>query len=129
MFDNCKTLTKQGDLGEARAIYEYTKMGYVVSKPLCDSEKYDLIVDNGESLKKVQVKTTAVKNENGTWDVFIATSGGNTKTHTRRLREDDDYDILFVMNANDECWSIPTTVITAKSYTRVGGTKYNEYKI
>lgn len=129
MFDNCKTRTKQGDLGEARAIYEYTKMGYIVSKPLCDSEKYDLIVDDGEELKKVQVKTCRFKPKNKGYEVYLATSGGNTKENTKRKPQEGDYDELFILTESDECWIIPACYAVGKGSITVGTAKYESYKI
>lgn len=132
MFDNCKTHTKQGDLGEARAIYEYTKMGYIVSKPLCDSAKYDIIVDDEITLKRVQVKTSQCVSGTGNgkaYSINLVTSGGNTSTNTRRKPEDGDYDELFVLTEMDECWMIPSEHTVGKSMIVVGNTKYNEYKI
>ncbi|WP_426513126.1 group I intron-associated PD-(D/E)XK endonuclease [Dactylosporangium sp. McL0621] len=49
---------QQGDLGVAMAIAYYTRTGYAVSVPLTDNTRYDLIIDGGERLLRVQVKTT-----------------------------------------------------------------------
>lgn len=129
LFEHAASKTKQGDIGESRAIYEYTRMGYVVSRTLFNSAKYELVVDCGNSLNRVQVKTTTVKNESGGWAVFIATSGGNTREHTRQAFNKDACDFIFVLNADGECWSIPTAVIDSKDYIVVGNKKYNEYRI
>jgi hypothetical protein len=127
MFENCKNTTKQGDLGEARAIYEYSKMGHSVSRTLFDSEKYDLIVDDGESLKRVQVKTTASKSDYGIYMCGLKTCGGNQSYNTIRKREDDDYDLLFVLADSGECWSIPESELPRNSINL--GKKYNQYRI
>jgi hypothetical protein len=34
-----------GDIGEAIAIAEFTKAGAIVSKPLSDNARYDLIIE------------------------------------------------------------------------------------
>ena len=130
LFDACKTSTKQGDIGEARAIYEYTKRGYVVSSPLHDSAKYDLIVDDGTKLSKVQVKTSKLKfTEGAGYQICLPTGGGNTKVNTRRKPEAGDYDELFVLTEDGECWIIPASVVVGRSTISVGSTKYNEYKL
>jgi hypothetical protein len=46
-----------GDLSELAVAYALARNGYVVSKPLGDSHRYDLIIDDGENLSRVQVKT------------------------------------------------------------------------
>ena len=123
----------------ARAIYEYTKMGYVVLVPLSDSEKYDLVIDDGSNLLKVQVKTSRCKTKQGTynrtgWQVNLSTKGGNTTKNTIRCRQQLDYDILFVLVDVGDCWSIPIEALgEAKHSINLGATgpraKYTEYQI
>ena len=57
-LENNDSAKAQGDVGEARAIYEFTKLGYQVSVPLAAHCPYDLIIDDGEKLQRVQVKTS-----------------------------------------------------------------------
>lgn len=128
LFENTKTFTKQGDLGESRAIYELTKMGYTILVPLTDSDKYDLVINNGSGFLRVQVKTTKYKSSGG-YQVNLVTSGSTPRSNTRRLREDDDYDILFVLNEEDRCWFIPTEHITATQALIVGTEKYKTFEI
>lgn len=144
LFDNATTSTKQGDIGEARAIYEYTKLGYVVSRTIFDSATYDLIIDDGNTLQRVQVKTTKckvksygkyAKNSTRTgYQVQLTTSGGNRQVNIRRGRSEEDYDLLFVLTEEGRCWSIPTTALDgAKNGINVGatghGAKYVEYEL
>lgn len=133
IFDNIQIAVpkKQGNLGVARAIYEYTKLGYTVLVPLSDSDKYDLVIDNRDQLLRVQVKTTrqkAKRNVQG-YTVILATSGGSSKTHQVRHRYDSDYDLLFVLCETGQCWSIPTSKIIARATLNVGSStcKYTEY--
>ena len=46
-----------GDETEARALSELVACGYSVSVPFGDNDKYDLIVDDGTTLYKIQCKT------------------------------------------------------------------------
>lgn len=139
LFENCNTGTKQGDVGEAYAILHYTKLGYTVSRTIFDSAKYDLIVDDGNQLKRVQVKTTSFKriNYNGYnasgYCVKLSTSGGSASQNTRRKPQKDDYDELFILTENEDCWIIPISEIVEKDQIVIGAdgsrAKYNEYKI
>jgi hypothetical protein len=113
MFDDCKNSKTKGSIGETRAIYEYTKKGYIVSKPLVDCV-YDLILDDGNSLKKVQCKTTSQKRRN-TYSCNLRVMGGNKSGNVVKKRQDGDYDVLFVLADSGECWSIPVTHFTAKN--------------
>jgi hypothetical protein len=46
-----------GDLSELEVAIALARAGYIVSKPLGDSHRYDLVIDDGETLSRVQVKT------------------------------------------------------------------------
>jgi hypothetical protein len=48
----------QGDLGELEFTLQAKKRGYNVSKPYSAITVYDLILDNGYNLFKIQIKTT-----------------------------------------------------------------------
>lgn len=108
MFSNMENFSKQGDIGEARAIYEYTKLGYTVSRTLFDSAKYDLIVDKG-SLVRVQVKTASFIKDS-CFIVYLQQSA----VRYRRPRDERDYDELFVLCKNGDYYMIPTDVFNAK---------------
>lgn len=58
LFENAINSKKQGDIGMCYAMAYYAKLGWTVSIPVTDSQDYDLVVDNGTRLFKVQVKTT-----------------------------------------------------------------------
>ncbi len=47
---------KKGDLALTQAIATFTRLGYDVSLPITESAAYDMIVDDGEGLHRVQVK-------------------------------------------------------------------------
>lgn len=128
MFENANTYTKQGDIGEARAIYEYTRLGYGVSRTLFDSMKYDLVVDLEGHLKKVQVKTTKSKSKYGIYKVSLKTSGGNQSFSKARKREDGDYDLLFILSEDGSCWSIPVEELGGRSEISLG-VKYDKFKL
>ena len=120
--------TRQGDIGEARAIYEFTTRGYIVSKPLTSSTYYDLVVDKDNILYRVQVKTTKQKSKYGVFEVDLRTSGGNSSRNAVRHRQPDDYDLLFVMVSGGECWIIPSSSITSINSISLGS-KCDKYKV
>tara|TARA_Y100000114_G_C11679782_1_gene288014 strand:- start:242 stop:619 length:378 start_codon:yes stop_codon:yes gene_type:complete len=47
----------QGSMAEYAVALEFMKLGYIVSKPLLDSCRYDLLVDTGSRIVKIQVKS------------------------------------------------------------------------
>jgi PD-(D/E)XK endonuclease len=64
----------QGALGIGRAIAHYSAKGYAVFVPVADVSRYDLIIDTGDRLLRVEVKTTTQLNG----EVSLRTMGGNT---------------------------------------------------
>lgn len=82
MFSNCINFKKQGDMGMCYAIAYYSKLGWTISIPVTDSQDYDLIVDTGTKLLKVQVKTTTQISEHGIYIVSLKTCEGNKSGHT-----------------------------------------------
>jgi hypothetical protein len=128
MFKNAKNTKKQGDIGVGHAIAYFTLLCYTVMLPLTDSQEYDLVIDDGESLKKVQVKTTASKTLSGAYEASLRTTGGNQSFHTAKKFDKDKVDILYILNAENEAWVIPTKEINVTT-TLTLGSKYEKYKI
>jgi hypothetical protein len=129
MFENNKTTKQQGNIGVTRAIYEYARLGYDVSIPMGDCQKYDLIIDTPNGLKKVQCKTSSVKQNTNSFAVALTTRGSNMSLHTIIKRNSSDYDELFVLLSDGRCWSIPSTEINGFSSISVGGETYSKYEI
>ena len=128
MFENATNWKKQGDIGMCYAIAYYSKLGWTISIPVTDSQDYDLIVDNGDSLLKVQVKTTTQVSEYGIPQVNLRVNGGNRSGSTNKLFDTNDCDLLFVMTEKGEFFSIPREEITAKTAISLGE-KYLPYKV
>lgn len=110
VFDTNK---RRGNAGLSYAIAYFGCNGYTVSVPLNDTQDYDLIVDDGISLKKVQVKATS-QMKGGEYVVSLKSSGG-TKGTIYKTVKDTDIDLLFVLCANKSAYLIPKEVITQRS--------------
>ncbi len=52
--------TRQGNLAETAFLYRGTELGFRISQPYGNCERYDFIVDNGRKRWRVQVKSTRV---------------------------------------------------------------------
>lgn len=117
----------QGNIGEAAAIFHFTKLGYVVSKPLFENTPYDLIVDFG-IIKRVQVKTTS-SSRNGSFRVELRTKGGNTSWNgVVKCVTKDQCDLLFIYCEDKSKYLIPVDLIDGKTMITLNDT-YEEYKI
>lgn len=51
----------KGEISEGHVIAHLLKLGYSVSMPFGDNQRYDLILDDGERLWRVQVKTARLQ--------------------------------------------------------------------
>ena len=56
---------RTGELAEAAFVVKAATLGYAVSKPWGDSERYDFILDSGPRTWRVQIKCTESLNANG----------------------------------------------------------------
>src|SRR5437764_6978014 len=56
---------RTGELAEAAFVVKAAGLGFAVSKPWGDSERYDFILDAGHRTFRVQIKCTESPNANG----------------------------------------------------------------
>lgn len=122
-----KTNKEKGNIGLGEAISYFTRMGYVVSIPLNDTQKYDLIIDMGDMVCRVDVKTTTEKSKNGVYIVDLRTNGGNQSRYINESFDNTKLDYLFIFTEEDT-WYIPTKSIKSKRSINLGK-KYKKYKL
>ena len=125
MFNNMNTVT-QGSVGLANAISFYTLKGYIVSLPLIDNQDYDLLVDKGDGIEKVQVKTTKRK-VGKYYKVQIKTVRPNRNSNNIKRFDNKSVDLLFVLTENMESYSIPCEEIRVGCELTLDG-RYDPYK-
>lgn len=116
-----KNSQKQGDYGVGWAIQYFTSLSYGIMMPLSSSQDYDLVIDTGTALQKVQVKTTKQRTLN------LQTTGGSREHHCVYKKHNEMvYDLLFVVDDKDNKYLIPFDVIkdNVRSITL---NKYKEY--
>jgi PD-(D/E)XK nuclease superfamily protein len=118
---------KQGNAGLGIAIAYFARIGVDVAIPLTDTQRYDLVIDRGDRLERVQVKTTAMKQGHG-YAVHLRTLGGNKSQVVAREFHPSDYEWLFVVCGDATAYLIPTTAITARSALFLSR-KYEPYRI
>jgi hypothetical protein len=71
---------RTGELAEAAFVVKAASLGFAVSKPWGDSERYDFILDAGHRTFRVQVKCTESINANA-YQVQSTYTDGNHKGH------------------------------------------------
>jgi PD-(D/E)XK endonuclease len=82
---------RKGDLATATAIATFTRLGFDVAIPLTESASYDLIVDDGEGLRRVQCKYA------GTPDVDLRRIHSNSTGYVVKRVATNSYDWLYVL--------------------------------
>jgi len=98
---------------ETLAASWFTLRGCTVSFPVGPTA-YDLLVDSGDGIDRVQVKTTTSKAKNG-WQVGV---GHHPDTHSkkgRRLAYDpDEIDLFFIIDGDMTMYLIPSRAIAGR---------------
>jgi len=119
---------QQGDVGVAMAIAYYTKNRFVVSVPLTDNSKYDLVVDK-EGVLRVQCKTSKFQPRGKSFEVALRTKGGNQSwSGTYGKISSEDTDLLFVYTFDGRLWELPVSVVEGKSTISLGK-MYDKYEV
>lgn len=85
-----RTTQRKGDIAVSQAVASFTKLGYDVSLPLTESAPYDLIVDTGKELNRVQVKFVSVG------EVDLRQIHSNSKGYVVKKYDNDSYDWLYI---------------------------------
>ncbi len=115
MIERHSNPRKQGDAGMGVSIGWFACNGYTVCVPLTDSQRYDLVVDNGNGLKRVSVKTTTAREIQGKshpYKVGLRTIGSNMY-RTKISRFDPlECELLFVVCGDGTKYLIPSSEIT-----------------
>ncbi len=111
----------QGNASLGIAIAYFSRIGLQVAIPLTDTQPWDLIIENGDRLERVQVKTTTQRmaSQRG-YVVGLKTIGSNTKRTLRRDFNPSDYEWLFVVCGDACVYMIPTEAITARTQLYLG---------
>ncbi len=88
-FTKRRTTNEKGNYSESIVLSAYLREGFLVSIPFGGGAPYDLIVDAGSQLLKVQVKTGRLRN--GCINYWTRNMSGRGQ-HKRRNYLDDEVD-------------------------------------
>ncbi len=126
MFTGLTTVT-QGSVGLAHAIAWFVENGYTVSIPLNDNQSYDLVVDNGLGLKRVQVKTTRHKRPGSPHYIVALQSVRHNRSENRINKFDsNNCELLFIFTEDKKKYLLSTQELTAKTHMALSQ-KYNQW--
>jgi len=87
---------RKGDIAVARAIATFTILGYDVAVPLTESAAYDLMIDDGDGLHKVQVRYSTGR------EVELRRIHSNSRGYVVKKTRSNAYDWLYVYRPSGE---------------------------
>ena len=85
---------RKGDIAVAQAVASFTKLGFEVALPLTESAAYDLLVDTGAEIHRVQVRFTSGR------EVDLRRIHSNSKGYVVKKTRKNAYDWLYVLKVN-----------------------------
>lgn len=118
----------KGNITELEVLTYITKLGYQVSVPFGDRERYDQIWDIHGKLIRIQVKTASQPDPNDTSVKFSCRSSqranGKTK-NTRYTKDEIDY---FATFWNGKCYLVPVEETSTEKILRFDPPKNGQVK-
>lgn len=91
-----RSTQKKGDLAVARAISTFTASGYDVCLPITESAAYDLVIDDDNVMKRVQVRYASGR------EIELRRIHSNSKGYVIKKTKAEAYDWLYVLNSDGE---------------------------
>jgi hypothetical protein len=122
----------QGEIAEMAFQHKATKMGFTVTKPYGENESYDFIVDAGNRLWRVQVKSTSRKWSNA-YPVSAIHFGWGQKTRWAYTPEQIDILAAYIVPA-DAWYIVPVQAfvpaLTLRFYPQIPGSnrRYERFR-
>ena len=116
-----ETTRNQGDHGVAQALAYYASQGWPVSVPFGEGQRYDLIVDRGGVLSRVQCKSTLSKVRSGSYQAELRPRGGNRSGAGKvsRLSASEIEEVLIV-DGEGGLWLFPSSELDGRSTITLG---------
>ena len=123
----------QGDNAELKFMLLSHELGHIISKPFGDNSKYDLIIDNGNDLEKIQIKSTSRKDTSSGMDCYNCLVCSGSKQKQKYNEKDVDFIVIYVIPENT-WYKIPVKEIKGKTvklypHRQTQRNTYEKYRI
>ena len=102
---------KKGDNAVAQAIATLTHIGYDILIPLTESAAYDLVVEQGGELKRIQVRYTSRQ------EVDLRRIHSNSNGYVIKKTKENAYDWLYIVSSDDKEYLIKECLYGRRSIT------------
>ena len=106
---------RKGDIAVSRAIFSFTKKGFDVSLPITESAAYDIVVDDGEKLYRVQVRYSS------SGEVDLRRIHSNSRGYVVKKVSAVVYDWLYVLTSDEKEYLIRSCYIGRRSVKMTEG--------
>lgn len=116
-----------GNITELEVLTYITKLGYQVSIPFGDRERYDQIWDINGKLLRVQVKTSH-EIDDGAAVAFSCRSSQRSKGKTKNTRYRDTEIDYFATIWQDKCYLVPIQETSTEKVLRFAPPKNGQIK-
>lgn len=105
----------KGQIAELKACIKALEKGFIISKPVVDS-RYDLVIDDGEKLWRVQVKycDNTESNRGTSASVGLRRWAGSNSKITRNYKASEIDALVVYLPATDKLYWIPAERIDDK---------------
>ena len=100
---------RKGDIAVAQAIATFTKLGYDVALPITESAAYDIIVDDGMGVHRVQVRYS------GGIEVELRRVHSNSTGYVVKKTKPSAYDWLYVLKPDNREYLIKQCLDSRRS--------------
>ena len=93
---------QKGDIAEQAVILKCLQLGWAVLTPIGDRLPYDLVIDTGEKLVKIQVKSAWLDKKSNNYMVDNRKTNTNTRNRKVNVYNDNDfhYAIIYIEDIN-----------------------------
>lgn len=110
------SITSKGIEAQLKAELRANELGYIVSKPTTDCCRYDMILDDGKKLKRIQVKYCDRKQSgaNGSIALSLRKFSLNKKERPYYTKDEIDAIIVYVKPIEKLCY-LDIDIIEKKS--------------
>jgi uncharacterized protein YneR len=109
-----------GELGELAFILKAASLGITASKPFGDRRPYDFLVEHGQRLLRIQVKSVFTR-QGGSWRFgFSVAVSKHPRSGKRVTYTADQIDFIVAFVAPHDAWYvIPVDAISGRTFIRL----------
>jgi hypothetical protein len=99
----------KGEIARLKAIQRALELGFIPATPVVEQARYDLVIDDGTRLHRVQIKytDTASSNADNAYYVNLRRANNGTKVCRVYTAKEIDAVIVYIAAVDKLCWFGP----------------------